>query len=340
MSLLGMAGLFLCQAILANMFDPSRTPYQQIYYNLLNLPLLTVQAAGPAVLLATVLTLSGLSRTSELVACYSIGVSLKRIFGIFLVVVLIISSSVLWMEDRVLPAFFKVRMNYYMREMRKQQDFFLDMKLDKIWYRSKNMIYNLQRFDDRLKTIYGMSIYTFDEDFNLVQMIEAERAEFDQGRWTLLNGTVTLFITDSQFPMTQEFKTKRVQIEETPLDFQEIEKEVDGLRSIDLLSYINRIKAAGADTKSYEVKLQSRFSLSFIPIVLCFLAVPFSIGGRREGRGVRDLVLCLGITFFYWLFYSISLSLGTNGALPPWLAAWLPSLVFVVLAATLIARKV
>lgn len=40
----------------------------------------------------------------------------------------------------------RVRSDKY-RVMQKRQDFFLDIKLDKIWYRSKNFIYNLQRFD-------------------------------------------------------------------------------------------------------------------------------------------------------------------------------------------------
>jgi lipopolysaccharide export system permease protein len=87
------------------------------------------------------------------------------------------------------------------------------------------------------------------------------------------------------------------------------------------------------------VKFWSRFSLSFIPIVMCFLGVPFSVRNRREGGTAKDLGLCLAITFFYWLFYSVGLSLGTSGALPPWVAAWLPSAVFVALAAALIARQ-
>ena len=107
----------------------------------------------------------------------------------------------------------------------------------------------------------------------------------------------------------------------------------------ELSRYIESIRNAGADTKSYEVKLHSRFSLSFIPIVMCFLSVPFSIGNRREGGVAKDLGLCLATTFLYWLFYSISLSLGVNGVLPPWLSAWLPSGIFLTLALGLIARK-
>ncbi len=272
-------------------------------------------------------------------ACYSIGVGLRRLMSLILGVVLIVSCLLLVVEDKILPLVYRKRTNFYWREMQKRPDFFVDIKRDKVWYRSKNMIYNLQLFDLNSKTIHGMALYTFDDDFNLLQVVNAEKAEYTQGRWKLENGIVTLFSKDSPFPMTQNFKEKDVVIAETPKDFQEIEKEVDGLRFQELYQYIQRMKKAGANTRSYEVKYHSRFSVSFIPIVMCFLAVPFSLTNRREGGAARDLGLCLILTFFYWLFYSVGLSLGTNGALPPWLAAWLPSSIFVALAATLIGRK-
>lgn len=334
-----MTALFLFQIILAGLLDRAFTVGQLVYYHVLNTPQILVQSAGPSVLMATVMTLSNLSRTYELVACYSVGVSLNRVMGLILSMVLLVSTASWVMSDRVLPSFYKFRTDYHAREIQKRHDFYLDFQRDKVWYRSKNMIYNLQRFDPRLKAIFGMAVYTFDEDFNLVEVLEAERAEFERGVWTLLNGTVTIFTPDTQFPLIKGFKKKQVQIAETPQDFQEIDKEVDGLRTRELERYIARMKSAGADTKAYEVKLHSRWSLSLIPIVMCFLAVPFSLKTRREGGASKDLALCLVVTFFYWLFYSVSLSLGTSGALPPWLAAWLPSSIFVVLAATLIARK-
>ena len=157
--------------------------------------------------------------------------------------------------------------------------------------------------------------------------------------WSLKDGTVTVFSKEDQFPLTQPFKEKELQIPETPNDFQEIDKEVDGLRLLELSKYIKHMKEAGADTKAYEVKLQSRFSLSFIPMVMCVLGIPFSIRSRREEGTAKDLTLCLFVTFLYWLFYSIGLSLGTNGALPPWFAAWLPSGIFAGVAVLLLNRK-
>jgi lipopolysaccharide export system permease protein len=339
LALIAMSILFLFQSMFSELYDHRHPVHQTLIYHWLNFPQILIQMAAPSVLLATVITLSGLARTQELVACYAIGMGLKRIMALILIIVLTFSCLVLLMQDRVLPIAFRTRTTYKWRVMEKKTDFFLDIKRDKVWYRSKNMIYNLQRFDAQSKMIYGMSVYTFDDQFNLIQMVGAERGEFTPKGWKLLRGTVTVFSEDSPFPMTQDFVEKEMQIEETPTDFQEIEKEVDGLRLKELKQYITRMKGAGADTKAYEVKFHSRISLSFIPIVMCFLAVPFSIGNRREGSVAKDLGICLVVTFFYWLFYSVGLSLGTNGALPPWLAAWLPSTFFVALAAMLIVRK-
>ena len=338
-AILAFTTLFVFQALLGDLFDHEFPSNQIVMYHLLNIPQSLVQMAPPSVMLATVMTLAGFARSNELVACYSIGVGLKRISVLLLSLVFIISCMILIMEDRILPPTFKKRTTYYWREMKKRPDFYLDIKKDKIWYRSRNLIYNLQRFDNRNKTIYGMAVYSFDEDFNLVQVVDADRAEFSSEGWKLLNGTVTVFSKEDPFPLTKQFAQKELQINETPKDFQEIEKEVDGLRLRELWAYIKRMKSAGADTKSYEVKLHSRISLSFIPMVMCILGIPFSTRGRREGGIAKDLLLCLTVAFFYWLFYSIGLSLGTNGALPPWVAAWLPSVVFSGLAAVLVARR-
>lgn len=339
LSVLGLTLLYVFQSLLGDLLDQQYPPNQVLTYDLLNVPQIFVQMTPPAVLMSTVITLSGLSRTNELVACFSIGVGLKRLVALILLMVFMISCFTLVMQDRILPPVYKKRTTYFYREMKKKTDFYLDIKQDKIWYRSKNLIYNLRTFDAKTRTIHGMAVYTFDEKFNLLQVVDAQRAAYTPDGWKLMDGTVTLFVKGDDFPVQSQFTEKELQINETPTDFQEIEKEVDGLRLKELYRYIGRTREAGADTKSYEVKFHSRISLSFIPVVMCILGVPFSVRSRREGGVVKDLGLCLAITFFYWLFYSVGLSLGTNGALPPWLAAWLPSTIFAALAVTLIARQ-
>ncbi len=254
-------------------------------------------------------------------------------------IVFMVCCLSLILQDRVLPLLYRKRTVYYWQEMRGRSDFFIDVKQDKVWYRSGDLIFNLKTFDPIKKTIYGMTIYTFGPEFDLIQVTEAKEALYTTEGWRLLNGTVTLFEGKDQFPRTKSFEEKDLLITETPKDFQEIEKEVDGLRLKELYRYVEKTKKAGIDTKVHEVTLQYRLSLSFIPLVMTILAVPFAVRKRREGGMGADLAVGLAVTFVYWLFYSLSLSMGRNGTLPPVISAWLPSLIFASLAAYLLSRR-
>ena len=335
----GLTALLFFQSILGEILGSEFTANQVVTHKLMDLPQIFVQMLPPSVLLATVLTLSGFNRTAELTAMYSIGIGVERVVAVLLTLVFAVSCLSLVIQDRIAPPLHKQQTIYYWRVMKKKADFYLDLKQNKVWYRSKNYIYNLRSFDTVTKTILGMVVYSFDEAFKLRQVIEAERADFTSNGWKLRDGTVTVFEPNDPFPLSSQFKEKELVIQETPDDFREIEKEDAGLRLLELRDYIRKVKGSGTDTKTFEVNYHSRWSLSFIPLVMCLIGVPFSVRNRREGGLARDLGICLGVTFFYWLFYSVGLSLGKNGALPPWLAAWAPTLVFTLFAGYLISRR-
>ena len=336
---LGLTFVFVFQAILGGIIDKDYTLRQLIIYHCLQIPNIFVQMAPPSVLMTTVFTLSGFNRSNELVACYSIGYGIKRFLTLFISLALLVCCMVLFLQDRILPPLYHRQTNYLWREMKKRNDFVVDVSQNRIWYRSKNLIYNLRAFDSKSQTILGMTVYSFDDRFNLRETLEAETAKYTPSGWKLFNGAITQFQINEAFPKHQAFKEIQLQIPETPKDFKEVDKKVDGLRLRQLYAYINQLKKAGLDTKEHQVKLHSRLSQSFIPIVMCILGVPFSIRGRREGGVAKDLTACLVITFFYWLFYSIGLSLGTNGNITPWIAAWTPTLLFTVFALFLVRRK-
>jgi lipopolysaccharide export system permease protein len=276
--------------------------------------------------------------SSRELACHSIGISLMQMLGVLFPIIFVLCCISLVVQDRVLPVFHEKKSLYYWREIKKKQDFFLDVKQDKIWYRSNNLIYNLQTFDPKLDRILGIGVYVFSPQFDLVEFLQAETATYNGKEWEMTQGKTTRFDPKTGFPIVEPFKSHALKIKETPKDFKVIEKEVDRLRIKDLIRFIDRNKKSGIDSKVMEVKLHSRFSLSFIPLIMCLLALPFSVSRNREGRLGRDLTMALVITFFYWLSYSICLSLGQNGMITPILAAWLPSMVFGALAAVLLKR--
>ena len=338
LSLLGLVTLFFFQSVITQLNDYTLT--QIVIYSLYDVPRMMVMVAPPATLIATVLTFSTLSRTNELIACHSIGISLIQMLGVIVPIVFVLCCLSLVAQDRILPVFHEKKSVYYWREIKKKQDFFLDVKQDKIWYRSNNLIYNLRSFDPQSDRIIGIGVYVFSEGFKLIEFLQAETAIYNasEKEWDLSQGKSTRFDPETGFPVVMPFKNHTLKIKESPKDFKVIEKEVDRLRIKELIRFIDRNKKSGVDSKVFEVKLHSRFSLSFIPMIMCFLALPFSVSRTREGRLGRDMTIAMVITFFYWLSYSVCLSLGQNGTVPPALAAWLPSIVFGGLAAILLKR--
>jgi lipopolysaccharide export system permease protein len=339
LSLFGLTALYLVQAILGDIFHVSHTVQQVITFYLLGVPEIVMQLIPPAVMTATVLTLSGMGRSNELTACYSIGVGLHQVVILIFALVLLICSVSLVLQDRLLPSFYQKQNTYYWREMRGRQDYQLDAKQSKVWYRSHNLIYNLRVFDPRTQVIHGMSVYEFNDDFDLISVLAAKTARYENENWILEDGTVTTFEEEDRFPAIEEFDEFALNIQETPSDFKEIAREVGSLRLRELARYIERIRETGASTDAFEAKLHGRISLSFMPLVMAFLAIPFSVRGRREGGVAKDLGICLGVTFVYWILYSIGLAIGSRGLMPPVLAAWLPSVLFLGIGIVLMLRK-
>ena len=86
------------------------------------------------------------------------------------------------------------------------------------------------------------------------------------------------------------------------------------------------LKTKGIETTEQEVDLQVKLSLPLLTPLMVLLAIPFAL---RHGPG-GGIALSFGLTmligFGYWFLMGFSVSLGHNGALPPWVAAWLPNL--------------
>lgn len=339
MSSVGLTLVVFLQAVLGQVLQGLFPIHQILVYQSMDLTNGFVQMMPPAVLIATVLTLTQLVQTQELVACFSLGVGLRALVGMLLPLVFMLCCVSLILQDRILPPMYRNRTMYFWHDMKKRTDFYLDLRFDKIWYRSKDLIYNLRTFDPFSQRISGIAVYAFTPDFSLKKVTEAAQAEYKDDHWLLREGTEVTFEGQKGDPKVRPFETMELRIPETPKDFKEIEKEVDGLRLKQLYQYIEKTRRTGVNPRAYEVKLHSRLNLSFLPLVMCLIGIPFSIRSRREGGAARNFALCLGATFFYWIFHSIGMSLALGGDLPPVVGAWLPSIVFLILALGLITRK-
>jgi lipopolysaccharide export system permease protein len=308
------------------------------YYSFMS-PEILYQMIPSACLLGTLFTLSTLNKNSELVALFASGHSLLRVCAPILVSVLIISGVTFAVGDQILPRFTQQKNFVYFYDIIKRPGSYSTVKTNRIWFRSHNSIYNISTINQKSKTAEGFTLYQFDENWQLLQMITAGKAKIQNKQWELKDGTITLFTEDSSFPLSKNFEKKTVVLEEVLEDIQFSANSTDILSIDDLKKYIVKNKAAGLDTTSFEVGYYAKFAFAFTALVMTLLGIPFGISSSRSGGLMLNIGICLVLVFAYWTLYNTSLTLGYHGTMPPLFAAWGPNILSSALAFAQIRRQ-
>lgn len=283
-------------------------------------------------LVSTVMTLATLQRGSELIALFSIGMSLSRICVPIVIGVSFNCAAALYLSDQILPRFAMQKRMIYYNEIKKNPSLYSTVKTDRIWYRSKDMIFNIKTLNEKTNKAQGLSLYFLNSNWDLVQMIVAKEADLQGTKWILHHGTVTIFSEDSSFPLTSKFTQKTIVMGEDAQDLSSRANTAEILSLAELSSYIERNKEAGLDTVRYEVDYHSKYGFALAGLVMALLGIPFSIGKARSGGLMLNIGICIALVFAYWVFYSSALTLGNHGQIPPVVAAWIPNVVFTAFA--------
>ncbi len=302
------------------------------YYGYLA-PEIIYQMIPVACLMATLFTLSTLQRSNELVALLSMGLSLFRICIPILGIVIFISFTTFWLSDRVLPRLAQKKNYILYVEIRKKPGLYSTVKTNKIWYRNENVLFNIKTLNADEAKAQGLTLYYFDANWDLIQLITAQDVVMKAGTWELRKGTVTLFTKESSFPLTKSFVTKDVSMNEDVGDLKSSANSSSVMSLGELRKFIKRNKDAGLDTVRYEVDYQSKFGFAFAAFVMSVMGIPFSVSRKpRSGGFFMNVGVCLLLAFVYWSLYSSALTLGSHGQLPPILAAWTPNLLILLVS--------
>ena len=97
---------------------------------------------------------------------------------------------------------------------------------------------------------------------------------------------------------------------------------------IEIFNYLRfHPKPPPSDGSWLYTKLEGRLAAPWTCLVVVLVAIPFggASGRRNIFVGVASSIL---ICFIFFVLQQLGLALGVGGALPAWLAAWLPNLVF------------
>ncbi|MBM4350503.1 MAG: LPS export ABC transporter permease LptG [Deltaproteobacteria bacterium] len=331
--LLSLSGLILIYIVVlffqkVDTFIKYQAPFLLIFeYLLYKTPEVIFQWTLPyAVLLSILLTLGTLSRHSEITAMKAGGVSLYRITIPLFIIALIISFFSFLGNEYLVPLTNQQTRHLLSVKVRKEQQtsFFKNYK---IWYYGDRGIFNIQLLDAKEKILKGITLYQFDDQFHCTRRIDAREARWIDGKWKLFQGAIREFKSEETIK-TIPFAEQEFDFQEDWESFQRIERKAGEMSYTELRNYIQRIQVSGYDTTRYLTDLYAKLSYPFLNLIMVLIGIPFALKTGRSGGVALSIGISVMIGFAYGVIFYVFLSFGKSGVLPPFLAAWAPTLLF------------
>jgi len=302
------------------------TTNQMVSFFLFNIPMIVSLTLPAAVLLSALITFGVLSKNSEIVAMKANGISLYRtslpliiLAGVICVIAFLFSEFITPFTNQKADHILKVEV----QKERKLGGF----KQNQIWYRGKHGIYNFKIFHPEKLLLQGVTINYLSQQFEITRRVDAQSAEWKDGRWVFSDVMITHF-PEGDFPIVERLPSAVIDLPEKPVDFMIAQKEADKMGYLELSKYIKKLQSDGYDTTRYRTDMHGKIAFSLVSIILAIIGVSFSVRSERSGGVTQSIGAGIVIGFSYWLVFAFAMSLGRSGTLSPFLAAWLANLLF------------
>ena len=276
-------------------------------------------------LVATLVTIGLLAKTSELTVMKACGISLYRAAGP-LVLFGLVWSAVLFGLGETILADSNRRAEAIRHVIRGGSPQTFDVLNRKWIVAPEGAIYHYTYLDPERQELHGFSVYEFDEaEWGLRRRSFANKATYRDG-WQAEGVWVRTFNEDLG-EMPYGF-VGDAELTMEPLEFFVTERpDAERMSYRQLQRYIGQLRASGFSVVQLAVALQRKLSFPFVTVVMTLIAVPFAVmTGRRGAMYAVGVGLALAIT--YWITISVFGAVGSAGLLAPTLAAWAPNILF------------
>jgi LPS export ABC transporter permease LptG/LPS export ABC transporter permease LptF len=282
-----------------------------------------------SILVATLVNFSILTKTNQVIAIKSAGISLYRISLPVLFVAALLSAGMFVLGDEYLPA--TNQRQDALRNQIKGRPAQTHYRPDRQWiFGESSRIYNYRFFDPDRNLFAELSVFEFGPPgFQLTRRIYAARAFWEPhiNGWVLENGwTRDLALDKVTAYMPFAVATFR-ELTEKPAYFKKEVRPSEQMSAFELGRYIDELSQSGFDVVRLSVQLYRKFSYPLITFVVALIAIPFSFSMGRQGA-LSSVALSIGIAILYWSTSSLFEAMGNLSQLPPAVAAWAPDVLF------------
>lgn len=339
--LLGLAGFIVIFVVVdviekIDVFLDHHAPFPLVaQFYLYRAPEVVVQVLPVALLLATFLALGQLNKFGELTAMRAAGWSLARILrSVFLVAAASAAVSLL-LSEWVVPHANRVRDRIYSEEIQRQQRPAVTERAEVTYLGEGGMIFYMRLYLVREKRMHEVSLQEFRAG-RLLRRIDAAEATWDGRRWVFSTGYLRTFQHGQE--QARPFERLAVNgIAERPEDFAKENRDPAEMNFLELRGYLEKLRASGARVANYLVDLHLKLAFPLVNFIVVMIGAPVATRLRMQSAAL-GFGLSVAISFLYYAFMRTGQALGHNGALPPYVAAWLGDLVFAAVGGVMMTQ--
>ncbi len=296
-----------------------------------------------ALLLAALFTLLELARHNELTAMRASGVSLRRLMVPLVAVGGVAAIASFVAQETIGPHATKWVVEYRRAISRSggptrgviEGYVFHSPATHRHWV--------IDEFDpENPERLAGVKITQDRPDGSLEREMQADWAQWLDGTWWLVGFRVREYDAQGEplggMSPPGERPVERLELTETPRDLLDELQEMDFLSSWDMYRYLkNRPNLSRQNRARRMVDLQARLAMPWSCFVMVLLSLPAAATTRRWGA-LASVLFALTLLFGFYFLVQLGMVLGKRELLWPWLAAWMPNMLFAIVGGSLLVR--
>lgn len=283
------------------------------------------------VFIAVIFFTSKLAGNSEIIAMMATGMSFKRLLRPYMISCMLLAGMSYYLSAYVIPHGTVIRQNFESMYKNKKKNTSAENVQLQV---GPGVIAYIQHYDNNLKKGYGFCLDRF-EDKKLVSHLTAMEIQYDtvsdsKYHWKLRNWKVRQLKGLKEHITSGGEQDSLIMMEPTDLVYSKGQQET--FTSPELKEYISKqIDRGSGNVVQYQVEYHKRIASSFASFILTIIGASLSSRKRKGGMGMY-LGIGLALSFAYIMMQTVSATFAINADFPPMLAAWIPNIIFAIIA--------
>ncbi|MCI7693775.1 LptF/LptG family permease [Veillonella caviae] len=297
----------------------------------LAMPSIIILTFPMSVLLGSLMAFSRLSSTSEIVVMRAGGLSFLRLAMPVYILALIISIGAVAFNEFVVPRTNNMYQNIVREEIVKNAT---PQTQDHVVLKSMNgnnlgTLMYAKHFDSASKELQMITVQQFNDNGELQQVENADRAEWNGSVWIMHDGVIYDVSAGNGVERTMKFKEQILPIKSNPKDIQQDQRKPEELTIKELRHQIKAYKAAYTNASKLEMEMYQRFTIPLASFVFALVGAPLGLQKQRSSSSIGFGISIL-IIFIYYGVMTFTGALGKGGALPTVVAAIIPDVLGII----------